>query len=288
MERHAFRSMGTDIEALLDVEPGPSAALGLSLVEEEFGRLEAILTRFDEGSELSRLNAEGSIDPGPDLRAVVELALEARERTNGRFDPTIYDALVAAGYDRTFESLRAAPTATLDPCPTGGRVHVGPALIVLEPGVRLDLGGIGKGYAVDRAVSLLAPYGPCLVNAGGDLAVRGVPQHGTWAVAVDGAGFELTLGLTSGALATSGRDRRTWSTASGTAHHLIDPKTGLPSDSDLLRVTIVAATAVNAEVLAKALYLAGEELASAEAEAHGVPGILVTADGRTRLVGGLA
>ncbi len=287
MERHAFHAMGTDIEALLDVEPGADALLGLASVEREFRRLEEILTRFDPDSELSRLNADGSIEPGPDLRAVVELALDARKRTGGRFDPTVYDALVAAGYDRSFELIGDRQAVAGDAVPAGGRVHVGSALIALEPGVRLDLGGIGKGYAVDRALAILAPYGPGLVNAGGDLAVSGIPEQGTWPVGVETSDGALTLGLTSGALATSGSDRRKWKTATGAGHHLIDPRTGLPSESDLLRVTVVASTAVEAEVLAKALYLAGEGEAVVEADALGAPAVLVTTDGRTRMVGGL-
>jgi thiamine biosynthesis lipoprotein len=287
MERHAFRAMGTGIEAFLEVEPGPAAVLGLASVEREFRRLEELLTRFDEASELSRLNAAGAIEAGDDLLAVVELALAARDRTGGRFDPTVYDALVAAGYDRTFELLVGGSAAAAPPMTTGG-VRIRGRRIELDPGVRLDLGGIGKGYAVDRTVTLLAPLGPCLVNAGGDLAVAGVPEEGAWPVAVETPSGPLTLGLRGGALATSGSDRRRWRAGDAIHHHLIDPGTGRPSDSDLLRVTVTAATAVAAEVLAKALFLAGEDAAVAEADEAGVPALLVTTDGRVRRAGGLA
>ena len=86
----------------------------------------------------------------------------------------------------------------------------------------------------------------------------------------------------------TGSDRRRWLTAGGTAHHLIDPRTGLPSKSDLLRVTALGPTAVEAEVTAKSLFLAGEEVAAREADAEGIPALLVTIDGRSRMVGGLA
>lgn len=287
MERHAFRAMGTGIEAFLDVPPGPDAVLGLASVEREFRRLEGLLTRFDDASELSRLNAAGAIEAGEDLLAVVGLALAARERTDGRFDPTVHDALVAAGYDRTFELLVGGPAAALPPRTTGG-VRISGRRIELDPGVRLDLGGIGKGYAVDRALALLAPLGSCLVNAGGDLAVAGVPEEGVWPVAVETPSGPLTLGLQEGALATSGSDRRRWRAGDAVHHHLIDPGTGRPSDSDLLRVTVTAPTAVEAEVLAKALFLARESAAVAEADRLGVPALLVTADGRVRQAGGLA
>ena len=287
MERHAFHAMGTGIEAFLDVPPGLEAVLGLASAEREFRRLEELLTRFDEASELSRLNAAGAIEAGEDLLAVVELALAARERTGGRFDATVHDALVAAGYDRTFELL-VGDSATVAPPRTAGGVRVRGRRIELDPGVRLDLGGIGKGYAVDRAVALLAPLGPCLVNAGGDLAVAGVPEEGVWPVAVETPSGPLTLGLERGALATSGSDRRRWRAGDAVHHHLIDPATRRPSDSDLLRVTVTAPTAVEAEVLAKALFLAGEHAAVAEAHELGVPALLVTADGRVRRAGGLA
>jgi len=287
MERHAFRAMGTGIEAFLDVPPGPDAVLGLASVEREFRRLEGLLTRFDDASELSRLNAAGAIEAGEDLFAVVGLALTARERTGGRFDPTVHDALVAAGYDRTFELL-VGGSATAAPPRTAGGVRVRGRRIELDPGVRLDLGGIGKGYAVDRAVALLSPLGPCLVNAGGDLAVAGVPEEGVWPVAVETPSGPLTLGLERGALATSGSDRRRWRAGDAIHHHLIDPTTGSPSDSDLLRVTVTASTAVEAEVLTKALFLAGESAAVAEADRRGVPALLVTRDGRVRRAGGLA
>jgi len=102
------------------------------------------------------------------------------------------------------------------------------------------------------------------------------------------SGGSLTLELNSTALATSGRDRRRWRRDDRELHHLIDPATGVPSESDLLRLTVVARDAVDAEVWAKALYLVGEHEAVREADERGLPCVLVTRDGRTRLAGGLA
>ena len=109
MLKHEFRAMGTGVELLLDAEDGEQTQSALRAVEEELERLEAILSRFRPESDLSRLNREGKIEAPPDLERVIELALEARERTDGRFDPTIYDALSQAGYDRSFEQI--APEA---------------------------------------------------------------------------------------------------------------------------------------------------------------------------------
>ena len=275
--------MGTEIELLVEAEAADAA---LAAAETEFHRLEALLSRFLPDSELSRLNAAGTLAAGPDLLRVVELALPATELTGGRFDITIHDALVAAGYDRSFELVPPdadKPAHALGPRPTG--VHVEDGVIRLEAGVRLDLGGIGKGYACERAAEILGTAGPCLVNAGGDIATRA----GAWTVAVETAGEPLTLELSGGsALATSGRDLRRWRRGGQELHHLIDPATGLPSESGLLRVTAVAHDAVAAEVAAKALFLAGVRDAREEAERLGVPAVLVTQDGRTILAGGLA
>ncbi|MGZ6729442.1 MAG: FAD:protein FMN transferase [Gaiellaceae bacterium] len=294
MERRTFRAMGTEMELFLAADPAPESEAALAAAEREFERLEDLLSRFRPESELSALNREGRLAAGDDLLAVVELAVDARERTSGRFDPTVHDALVAAGYDRTFDDVApegpAGPAAPALQGGCGGRVNVDRAAgtIELEPGVHLDLGGIGKGYAADRAAAILAPAGPALVDAGGDVAARGRPDSLGWRVGVETAEGTLTLALSDGAVATSGRDRRHWNRGGEELHHLIDPTTGRPAETDLLRVSVVAATAVEAEVLAKALFLAGEHEAVAEAEALGVACVLVTGDGRTILSGGLA
>jgi thiamine biosynthesis lipoprotein len=280
MESRTFRAMGTEIELLVDAE---GAECALAAAEAEFHRLERLLSRFRDDSELSRLNRDGAIDAGPDLLRVTLLALAARDRTGGRFDPTVHDAVVAAGYDRSFELVPAERSEPASAAPCGGSVLVDGSRIELVDGVRLDLGGIGKGYASDRAAELLATAGPCLVNAGGDLAVRG----GAWPVGVQTAEGSMTLELSAGALATSGRDRRHWRRAGRELHHLIDPATGTVAGGDLLRVTVVAADAADAEVWAKALFLAGADAAAAEADERGVPCVLVTTAGRTRLAGGI-
>ena len=280
MEARRFRAMGTDVELFVDASEAGDA---LAAAEDEFHRLEAILSRFRPESELSRLNETRAHEAGPELLEVVTLALEARERTSGRFDPTVHDAVVAVGYDRTFEDVPANGTAVIAGSTCGGAVRLAGARIELGPNVRIDLGGIGKGYAVARAARLLAAAGPALVNAGGDIAIAG----GSWPVGVQTTAGDLTLELSSGALATSGRDRRRWRRNGRELHHLIDPTTGTSSESDLVRLTVVASDAVEAEVWAKALYLSGERDAVREADELGLPCVLVTADGRTRLAGGL-
>jgi thiamine biosynthesis lipoprotein len=288
ISRHSFHAMGTTIELLVDADDGGPA---LAAAEAEFHRLEALLSRFRPDSQLSCLNEAGMLHAGPDLVRVVELALEARARSGGRFDPTIHDALVAAGYDRSFEQLRVDDEGEPQPpgrhhhARSGGEVVVEGDTIRLAEHVRLDLGGIGKGYAAERAAELLATAGRCLVNAGGDIATRG----GSWPVGVEVADSTITLELSGGAgLATSGRDRRRWRRRGRELHHLIDPRTGEPAETDLLRITVVASDAVEAEVAATTLFLACAEHAAAEANQRALPAVLVTDSGHTILTGGLA
>jgi FAD:protein FMN transferase len=273
MECRSFQAMGTQVELLLDVEPGGESDAALARAEQEFERLEQLLSRFRPDSELSALNRLGAIEAGDDLVAVTALALEARERTGGLFDPTVHDALVAAGYDRTFDDVSAeGPPVSARAC--GGGVRIAGRTIELEPDFHLDLGGIAKGYAVDRAAALLDGVGPCLVNAGGDLVAR----DRSWPVGVETADGQITLALEDGAIATSGTDRRRWRRGRAEAHHLIDPALGLPAASDYLRVTVVAPTATEAEVLAKVIFLGAPVQA---------PAVLVTTGGQTVLAGGL-
>ena len=126
------------------------------------------------------------------------------------------------------------------------------------------------------------------MSAGGDIAVRGRPKAGVWAIAVSTGDGEITIGLPHGGLATSGIDRRRWQRAGAECHHIIDPATGLPAATDLLRVTVVEASARTAETVATSLLLAGSlDAAVREADAAGTPSVLVARDGRTRLAGGL-
>jgi thiamine biosynthesis lipoprotein len=284
MLRRTFRAMGTDMELLHDTESDAP----LAEAEQELRRLEGLLSRFLPDSELSRLNTAGSLDVGPELLELAELALAARDRTGGRFDPTVHDALVAAGYDRPFDLLEpASRPVDAKRARCGGAVDVDRAAgrVTLAPGYRLDLGGIAKGWAADRVSAFLSASGPALVNAGGDIAAVGA----AWPVGVETPAGTVTLELSHGGLATSGVDRRRWLQGDRERHHLIDPETGEPARGDLLTVTVAADSAADAEVLATSLFLAGSlERAAAEADATAVPAVLVGAGGEVRLAGGLS
>ena len=291
MVDHGFDAMGTRCELLVDAPESSNIRRALRAAEREVRRLEALLSRFRPDSELSRLNRDGSVRAGRELLDLVRLALVARARTGGRFDPTVLPALLAAGYDRSFESIsshgrseaRGAP-----PCAGRVRIDGSTRVIELDPGVQLDLGGIAKGWTADRLCRMLDLHGPSLVSLGGDIAASRAPAAGVWPVGVEMPTGQLTIALERGGLATSGRDRRHWQRDDEKCHHEIDPLTGRPSATDLLRVTVAAATGVDAEVCATGLLLAGELAARDEADRFGMACVLVTADHRVVLAGGLS
>ena len=267
LEHHAFRAMGTTcgVGVTTTLADLPTAHRAIAAAVAEVSACERALSRFDAESELSRLNAAGGAwtDAGPRLLGALAAAVDAREATGGRFDPAVLPALVAAGYDRSFEELEPRAAAVAFGWRAGAAVEVdhvrGRARI--EPGAAVDLGGIGKGFSADRAVRAMIAAWPsmpgCLVDLGGDVAVWGEPpDRGTWRIAVadprHGGSRLSVLSLSAGGVATSGRDRRRFG-LDGELHHLIDPATGEPAVPGPLAVTVVAPDAASAEAHATAL-----------------------------------
>lgn len=256
-----------------------------------FDRVEACLSRFRPESSLSSLNRYGgrwTVVP-PLLFRAIFAALQAAQATDGAFDPTVLGALEAAGYSRSFE---LGPTPTAPPRPAGRwrevQLDAGLHAVWLPEGVRLDLGGIGKGLAVDGAMAKLKSCPRALVNAGGDLAARTAPGDPPILVDVvdpfDPDRTLVTFGLHGGAAATSSTLGRRWGEE---LHHIIDPGTGRPADSGVVAATVFAPTAVQAETLAKAAIVLGAERGLALLARRRCPGLLVTAQGQTILTPGL-
>ena len=278
MLRRCFRAMGTDIELALDGDDSTESWRAMARAELEIERLELMLSRFIEGSDLSRLNLAGCLVAPPELVQIVITAMGLRGETGGLFDPTVHDAMLAAGYDRPFDTMPPEDLrASLAPAEGGGAVACDPAtgFVMLGAGTRLDLGGIAKGFAADRAADLLGEIGPCVVNLGGEVVVRGGP----WPIGIESDTQPLVIALVEGAVATSGRDRRRWTGGGREHHHVIDPRTGCPADTDLLRATVIAAAGARADALATALLVAGRDRALAMVERLGLAAILQTPDG---------
>ncbi len=221
----------------------------LARVRALFEERDAVFSRFRPGSELHAVNdGRGARLVSPVFARMVDTALRACEQTDGLVDPTLGAAVEAAGYDRDLAALEPSPEppgAAARP----GRIELYGRVLVLAPGVRLDLNGVVKAAAADEALRLLS--GPGFVSAGGDLAARG----GVDVALPDGTYVRLV----SGGLATSGRTKRRWLRGGVEQHHLIDPATGQPSQSPWDEVTVCGSSCLAADVAAKAAFLLGDD-----------------------------
>jgi FAD:protein FMN transferase len=262
---------------------------------------EARWSRFLATSEISRLNAAGGKPTllSADTYTVIDQAVAAWWATAGRFDPTVLPALRAAGYDRTFDEIAGEPVVGAvrppEPAPGCAGIELDPRihLVRLPTGVEIDLGGIGKGAAADLiAAEILAEGGAGVcINVGGDVRAAGIPpSERGWIVGVACPGAVEpplnAVALSDGAVCTSTTLKRRWTTAAGQQHHLIDPRSGAPVDSDFVSVTVIGARAAQAEVWTKVAFMSGLA-AIDELEANEVAAIMVRDDGSCVSVGAL-
>ncbi len=271
VRRRTFAAMGTSITLIAPDEARPNDLdHALRMVEHEFAEQEQRFSRFRDDSELSVVNrseARPTCVSGP-FAAVVARAVQAAADTDGLFDPTVLSAMVAAGYDRTFEDVIVTAREILRQAGPTGRwreIELEGDRLTLPHGVGLDLGGIAKGWTADaaaRRASAVLPWG--IVDAGGDMRAFGRVPPGGLEIGVehpfDAQVEVLRLSLTHGALATSSIVRRSWGP---NLHHLIDPRTGRPASTDVVQASVWADTCVEAEVEAKVALLRGVPALSA-------------------------
>jgi FAD:protein FMN transferase len=293
MQRLEFRAMGCHMLAVLDSDDA-AAIDALTQVPVWFEEWEASLSRFRDDSELSALNhAAGQwMRVSETLWQVIQAARDAARESNGLVTPMLLDALQAAGYDRSFELLEAANVSAnvTAPQPASDWRAIeldAPNRTVRVPhGTRLDFGGVAKGWAADQAARRLAAIAPALVDAGGDIAISDIRANGEpWSIAVaDPFNAESDLEMLMidhGGVATSGRDFRKWQRDGKLQHHIIDPRTGAPAETDVLAATVIAPTTLAAEIAAKVALILGSQNGLQWIEARSdLAGLLVLENGQ--------
>ncbi len=250
--------------------------------------LEGWWSRFREDSDITLANraAGTAVAVHEDTLAVVARALLAWRQTSGRFDVTTLPALLDAGYTHSVIDHAAAPALGIRRIGMSAMVQVDYAAgtLTVPLGGAVDLGGIGKGFAADLVAEDLLEAGAsgALVNLGGDLAVLGTPvDQPSWYLGIDDprqpGTHVATLRVTCGGLATSGTTVRRWETAGGgTAHHLIDPTTGLPSAHGVRTASVLAADAATAEAFATSTMMLDPATAIGMLDDAGLAGLVVT------------
>jgi len=288
--KHAFPAMGTKVSMTLASHT--SATEACEGVERMFERVERSCSRFDNASDLMRANTRPD-EPhvvAPECLEIVAAALDAHRRSSGLFDPRILSELVTAGYDRSFDQMpRRGGGDRITPRHGGRgswRPEIDPAAGSITIGQDpIDLGGIGKGWAVDAAAQMLSKVASSfMVNAGGDLVVMGDgPSGAEWTVAIeeprDSTLTIAVLSLRDVACTTSSTGRRRWQVGSEHRHHLIDPRTGRPAAGGLQSVTVVHGSTVVAETWSKSLLIAGADEFGGLCAQHGIAALAVLDDG---------
>jgi thiamine biosynthesis lipoprotein len=304
-----FSAMNTTIDCSLQCAPERSGELE-DLARSWFDRTEKRFSRFRPDSELSHLNrlAGERCMVSRAMLEVLMLAETYRRLTEGVFDPYVLEALLAAGYDETFEAVKRRPAEQFEPQAAHPepkpRIPVPPMEIDpgmnslrLPPSAAVDLGGIVKSWSARRLAGYFrARMGVRrgLINAGGDLTVWGRPEGGTppWRIAVENPWTDTAkagvLVLHEGAAATSGTLGRRWMSGRGPMHHLIDPSTMRPGDSDIVQCTVSGTDGVECEIWSKTICIAGSSRGLQLLAAKGNPdneALLFTKDRRTLFYG---
>jgi FAD:protein FMN transferase len=263
-----WRALGSPSELLVYGENAEAIA---DDAVTEIERLEACWSRFRPDSELSELNrSQGRWFPvSPTLWDALDKARWAFTATEGLFDPTVHDRLVDLGYDRTFRDMAATETeelsASMAPIGFDAVVFDDKARAIQLPNDRaIDLGGIGKGLAADIVTASAIAKGATSVclGLGGDVRVRGPgpDDDAAWNIQIQHPVDDRVLGsfpLIDEALVQSTTLFRRWDRGGRSVHHLIDPRTGQPSETDLVGAVVTGVNAWLAEVVAKSAILLG-------------------------------
>lgn len=278
------------------------AAAGEAAIEDVFAemrRIDALMSTYKADSEISRVNATAATAPVPvsaELYALIEASLEYSRLSGGAFDITY----ASVGYLYDYRSRQRPADAAIDAALPGvdyRALRLDPqrrTVAFARPGMRIDLGGIAKGHAVDRGIALLRARGitRAMVNAGGDTRVMGDRFGAPWVIGIRHPDRDnevaLRIPLVDAAFSTSGDYERYFDEGGVRYHHILDPKTGR-SPHALRSVTIIAAEALHTDGLSTSVFVLGPEagldLINSLDDADA---ILISADGKVSYSKGLA
>jgi len=282
-------SMNTDVTITV-MHPNVSEAdRAISCAFAEVYKIEHLMSCTEEGSEVTRLNKNGSLpNASSDLQHVVTKSVGYSELTGGSFDITVLPVInlwterMRAGSPPTDDEINE----TLELVNYKNITIRNGSISFSQGSMGITLGGIAKGYAIDRAIEVLKEHQieHALVNAGGDIRAMGSKtEDEPWNIALrnpkNRTEYITVLNLRNMSVATSGNYERYFS-EEARASHIIDPKTGYATD-ELLSATIIAENATDADALATAVFVLGEVDGMELVERlDGIEGLIITPDRR--------
>jgi len=274
--RRTVPSMGSFAEIAIVSDDRPEAERAIDAAIRELNAAEGRLTRFRPDSDVGRANAMPTgraAIVGAETATALEASLDWARRTGGRFDPCLERALElwdvgSRHVPPPAEDVRRFAGQGLYRYLEVERRGVDAAVRLHHPAARIDLGGIGKGLGVDRAIDVLTDRGirHALVNLGGDLYALGRSEDGDeWEIGIrspsDPGRLRSSIRVSDAAVATSGDYIQYFDHAGRRYHHLLDPETGEPGHPGWHSVTVMAPSCLAADAAATALFGAGPDRA---------------------------
>lgn len=295
-------SMGAEVRLTAWTGDEKGAVAAFDQVFEEFDRLDALLSVWKAGSDVLRVNAaagRGAVAVGPEVLEILHAARQIGDWTGGKFDTTFgaLSGLWRFDHDRDGRIPEPADVAARLPLIDYQKVVVDDragTVRLADPGMSLHLGGVGKGYAVERSAAILhaAGFHDFMIQSGGDLYAAGRRGGRPWRVGIqDPRGPSdssfATLDLSDRALSTSGDYERFFIRDGVRYHHILDPDAGAPARGSR-SVTVAASSSTLADGLSTGVFVMGPEAGMALIERlPGVEGVIVTADNRVLVSSGL-
>lgn len=260
--------MGTLVEISVVEKDKDLAQLAIQNAFNEIQRIEKLMSTHIPSSEISKINESAGLQPlpvSPEVYEVIERALYWAEQTNGALDISLAPVQELWGFDGDHPSLpdKDAIKQVLPKVDYRKIQLENQTVFLMETGMRLHLGAIAKGYAVDRAIKILQDSNihHALINAGGDLKTLGRrADQTTWKIGLQHPrkpeSILASFSLSEKAVATSG-DYQKYFDQNGTRyHHIMNPKTGFPV-LGVMSATVVTETVMDADALSTALFVMG-------------------------------
>ncbi len=286
--RRSQLMMGTVVEIVASGQDAGQLETAIDEAFAEMARLDRLLSRHNQDSDVSRLSK--SLKGGqvaPETAAVIALGLDVARRSNGAFDMTLGRLKALWGIDQ--ENPTVPAQAAIAEAIAGIGLQAlsldGLNLVKQNPQLMVDLGGIAKGYIVDRAIVVLKKHGITsgAVNAGGDMYLIGRHPEHSWRIGIqdprEQGGILATVEVHDKAVVTSGDYERFFEQDGQRYHHIFDPATGSPARG-CQSATVITDSAALGDALATALFVLGPEKGlELLAQFPGSAGLIVAADG---------
>ena len=277
---------------------GPNAPGALDAAAAEINRLDDLLSISSENGEIMKINRDGEGSVSPDVEALLDRALDFSRETDGLFDCTIEPVMEAWGFtDQDYRIPSEEELKLLLSKVDSDQVQLTDGEVKLPPDVRLDLGGIAKGFTSARIMDIFAENGITsgLVSLGGNVQALGhKPDGSLWRIGIQDPNnlddIFATVEIADQAVITSGPYQRYFEENGVRYHHIIDPRTGYPADSGLISVTIISSDGTLADALSTSLYIMGPDRAASFWKEHQdqFDAIMMTNDGTVLVTSGLA